>query len=416
MTNSAPEPPENIESPEELQRRRAYLTFDEMVAIIVAFGTIGAILLWSLIDKREGVLNAQWQNKLFPSIGKTEIATQGVDRDADLRLNDRAGRGSLELEAEEEDLTGSLGLNSRTEANVAPGTNTGELVTPPPRRDRQQDRSRFGLVPAPIPLPSTQPGQAARPTIPSQKTPETTTPPPTKPPEATTPPPVTTPTPPPEATTPPPEKATPTTPAPTPTKELVFKDVPENYWAYPFINKLAERQLITGTSADKFEPDKLINRAEMATLIGQAFNLPSTQEVKSFKDVDFSKNLAADINKALGMGFMKGYSPDEFRPLENIPRYQVLVALATGLNLPQVDNSDRVLSKFGDSGNLPQWAKGQVSAATNAGLIVNRPTFPSSELQPNESATRAEVAASIYQALVQSGKLDPINSQYIVKP
>jgi hypothetical protein len=407
MTNSAPEPSENIdsmesmESPEERQRRRAYLTFDEMVAIIVAFGTIGAILLWSLIDKKEGVLNAGWQSSLFSSTANTETTTQGADGTGNLRLNNRVGeQGGLGLEAEGGNLTGS-----RTEANIAPGTTTGELATPSRRRDRKQDRSRFGLLPPLIPKPTTQPGQAVRPTIPSQKTPEATTPPP----EETTP---TTP----EATTPPPAETTPTTPEPPATKELVFKDVPENYWAYPFIDKLAERQLITGTSADGFEPDKLINRAEMATLIGQAFNLPSTQEAKSFKDVDFSKKLAADINKALGMGFMKGYSKDEFRPLENIPRYQVLVALATGLNLPQVDDPDKVLGKFGDSGNIPKWAKGQVAAAAKAGIIVNRPTFPGSELQPNESATRSEVAASIYQALVQSGKLDPINSQYIVKP
>jgi hypothetical protein len=401
MTNSAPEPPENMESPEERQRRRAYLTFDEMVAIIVAFGTIGAILLWSLTNKKEGIVNAGWQSGLFSSTAKTETTIQDADGTGNLRLNNREGdRGALGLEVEDGNLTGS-----RTGTNIAPGTTTGELATPSRRRDRQEDRSRFGFVPPVIPIPSAQPGQAVRPTIPSQKTPEATTPPPTK----------TTPTTP-EATTPPPAETTPTNPEPTATKELVFKDVPENYWAYPFIDKLAERQLIAGTSADGFEPDKPINRAEMATLIGQAFNLPSTQEAKSFKDVDFSKKLAADINKALGMGFMKGYSKDEFRPLENIPRYQVLVALATGLNLPQVNDPDKVLGKFGDSGNIPEWAKGQVAAAANAGIIVNRPTFPGSELQPNESATRSEVAASIYQALVQSGKLDPINSQYIVKP
>ncbi len=200
------------------------------------------------------------------------------------------------------------------------------------------------------------------------------------------------------------------------TKKLIFKDVPESYWAYPFITKLAEKQLIAGTSLNKFEPDKLITRAEMATLIGQAFALPSNQATKNFQDVSSDNALVADINKALGMGFMKGYSQNEFRPLENIPRYQVLVTLASGLNLPQADDSDLVLQQFGDNDNLPQWAKQQVAAATQAGVVVNRPNFSSSQLQPNEPATRAEVAASIYQALVRSGKLEPIDSQYIVKP
>ncbi len=36
-------------------------------------------------------------------------------------------------------------------------------------------------------------------------------------------------------------------------------------------------------------------------------------------------------------------------------------------------------------------------------------------LNPNKEATRAEVAAMVYQALVRTGRLDAIQSEYIVK-
>ncbi len=152
MTNSAPEPQENnIPSPEERQRRRAYLTFDEMVAIIVAFGTIGAILLWSLTNKKEGWLNAQWQNNLF-STGNIETTSKNIDNNTNLQLdNGLRDRDNLELEAANKNLTTSQGVGSRTEAALNPEITSGELSTSPRQRDRQPARSR--LLPAPVPVP-----------------------------------------------------------------------------------------------------------------------------------------------------------------------------------------------------------------------------------------------------------------------
>ena len=154
----------------------------------------------------------------------------------------------------------------------------------------------------------------------------------------------------------------------------------------------------------------------MATLISQAFDQPASQPAKNFTDVPNQNAIAADINKAVETGFMHGYSDKEFRPLENIPRYQVLVTLATGLGLKPSQDASSILGKFNDPDGVPDWAEEQVAAAAEAGLAVNRPGFSSNFLQPNEPATRAEVAAMIHQALVQLKQLKSIDSQYIVKP
>ena len=195
-------------------------------------------------------------------------------------------------------------------------------------------------------------------------------------------------------------------------------DVAPSYWAYPFVKQMSDKQLVAELTEDEdFEPDKLITRASMATLISQAFeDRPSTKSIKKFNDVTNKNAIAADIDKAVSTGFMQGYSDDEFRPLENIPRYQVLVTLATGLGLKPSQDSSAILQKFGDSTNMPDWAKEQVAAAAEAGLIVNRPGVAPNLLSPDASATRAEVAAMIHQALVQTGKLNAIESEYILKP
>jgi hypothetical protein len=44
-------------------------------------------------------------------------------------------------------------------------------------------------------------------------------------------------------------------------------------------------------------------------------------------------------------------------------------------------------------------------------LVVNYPQ--QSQLNPNQTATRADIAAFIYQALVNAGKFEAINSPYV---
>ena len=196
------------------------------------------------------------------------------------------------------------------------------------------------------------------------------------------------------------------------------RDVTAEDWAYPFVKQMSDRGLVSALTGDQnFEPNKLITRASMATLISRAFDTqPETQGIKQFQDVTNRNEIAADIDKAVRLGFMKGYSENTFRPLENIPRYQVLVALATGLDLKPSQDADQILQKLNGSENLPDWAKEQIAAAYEAKLIVNRPEFGKNSLRPNRSATRAEVAAMIHQALVHEGKLKPLESEYILQP
>ena len=126
------------------------------------------------------------------------------------------------------------------------------------------------------------------------------------------------------------------------------------------------------------------------------------------------KSVLGEIISEEQTGFMKGYSEDEFRPVENIPRYQVLVALATGLGLEPSGDPLFILQNFSDRDKIPQWAISQVAAATEAGLAVNRPNFDLQSLRPEEPATRAEVAAMIYQTLQQLGTVEAVDSEYIV--
>ena len=412
MTNPSPPEPQNP-IPERRQRPASGVTFDEMIAIIVAFSTIGAILLWSIgsRDSRfarnfglgNNLLNSD--RTLDTGLGLGNILLRDSDQDPDL---------NSDLELENRRLTAQL----REEAPLALVPPSPELNLSPEAESRAyQFDSGARLVPlaglATAPVIREQLGEEQiieQPEIEAE--PEAVIPEPEI--EAE-----------PEAVVPEPEiEAEPEAVIPEPEIEAepeateMPQDVDTSYWAYPFVKQMRDNSLVPELARNQnFEPDTLITRASMATLISQAFDtLPLTENIKTFQDVSDENAIAEDINQAVRLGFMQGYSQNEFRPLENIPRYQVLVTLATGLGLEPSQDAEQILQQFNDSEGIPDWAKQQVAAATEAGLVVNAPDASPDTLLPEKSATRAEVAAMIHQALVQSGKLQPVESEYIINP
>lgn len=201
---------------------------------------------------------------------------------------------------------------------------------------------------------------------------------------------------------------------PTPAQPINFVDVPQDFWARPFIQALAARGVVSGFAGDYFRPDRPVTRAEFAALLQDAFDQYPGQSATEYKDVSSDFWGVRAIDRATRAGFLTGYPGNIFRPEQQIPRAQVLVALASGLNLVPPSSPTQVLQTYNDAGQIPNYATQQVAAATNAGLVVNYPN--PNLLNPNQNATRAEVAAIIHQALVQAGKVEPIQSQYIVRP
>ena len=190
-----------------------------------------------------------------------------------------------------------------------------------------------------------------------------------------------------------------------------FVDVPQDYWARPYIAALSARRIVNGYAGDYFRPNQTITRAEFAALVQAAFDNQPVPGTTEYKDIPTNFWGIPAINSATRTGFLTGYPGDIFRPIQEIPRVQVLVALASGLNLTPSTSPEQVLQAYGDATEIPNYAREKVAAATNAGLVANYPDR--NLLAPNRDATRAEVTAMIYQALVQNGSLKPIDSPYV---
>ncbi|WP_346290566.1 S-layer homology domain-containing protein [Sphaerothrix gracilis] len=196
---------------------------------------------------------------------------------------------------------------------------------------------------------------------------------------------------------------------------LEFSDVASDYWAEPFIDRLSSRQIISGFTNGTFRPEQPVTRAELAAQLTKAFAMSSSQETINFTDISEDYWAAQSIDQTVKAGFMEGYPDNEFQPEQSIPRVQVLVAIASGLGLTAPEDAESILaSTFSDADAIPEWAVDQIAAATEAGLVVSHPD--ASQLNPNQDASRAEVAAILSQALVYLGELENISSPYVVQP
>ena len=139
---------------------------------------------------------------------------------------------------------------------------------------------------------------------------------------------------------------------------------------------------------------------------------PGGRNLVQFADVPsnyWAHNAIATANQT---GFLSGYPGQIFNPTQNIPRAQVLVALASGLNYSPTKSATTTLTaNFADASSIPTYAQSGIAAATEKRLVVDYPDVKS--LRPNQLASRAEVSAFLCLALTPSGQTSTIPGQYI---
>lgn len=183
----------------------------------------------------------------------------------------------------------------------------------------------------------------------------------------------------------------------------------EGNWAQGFITALVSRGVIQGFPDGSFRPNEPVTRAQFAAIVSKAFPRNASRQAIAFADVPEYYWAKDVIQTAYQTGFLAGYPNNTFLPEQSIPRVQVLVALANGLSLsPKTESSALLDTLYQDAAEIPDFARSPVAAATSNRLVVNYPD--KSLLQPNQIATRADVAAFIYQALASKGEVPQLSA------
>lgn len=182
-------------------------------------------------------------------------------------------------------------------------------------------------------------------------------------------------------------------------KFVIFNDI-EDHWASEVIQKLAVNGIISGFPDGSFRPNAKMTRAEYAALLVKAFNPKQKRLGKNFLDVSLDFWAYKPIQQVYRSEFLTGFPNNTFLPNKDLQRVEIMVSLVSGMGLTQGDET--VLNFYNDRNSIPNWAKQKTAIATATQLVKG---YDDKQLKPLKSATRAEVAVIVYQALIKTKKL-----------
>ncbi len=193
---------------------------------------------------------------------------------------------------------------------------------------------------------------------------------------------------------------------------LAFPDVSDNYWAASQIKILSEKGVIVGYPDGTFKPDANVTRAEFAAMAIRALGQEHTKVAQPvhFTDIDENHWAYQDIQKAVYFDLISNTKADElFRPDDSVSRAESLSVAVNALTTEQISpaKAKEVLErKYIDANTVPEWFLIPAGKAEILGMIVVAPSAQKAALEADRPATRAEVAAILFN-MMEEAKLNP---------
>lgn len=184
--------------------------------------------------------------------------------------------------------------------------------------------------------------------------------------------------------------------------EKTFVDI-QGHEAKREIEALASRGIISGMDADSFAPDATMTRAQFASVIVRALNLPQKQ-ADVFSDVRKGDWFWSVVGTAYYHGLVSGRTETTFDPNGTITRQEAASMVARAAKYCGMDISMEPgaimnqLTLFGDYPSVSNWARESVAFCYKEG-ILNQDDW---NIEPARNITRSEVAEMLYHLLEQS--------------
>lgn len=173
-----------------------------------------------------------------------------------------------------------------------------------------------------------------------------------------------------------------------------FKDVPNSYYAINEISSLVQKGVIKGFADDTFRPEQPVTRAEFATFVARALNLPAADS--NFKDVPKNSSLYDGISRAAKVGIIKGFADGNFKGYVGVSREDMAVMLDRAMKYKGSYPKTSTLS-FQDTKSIGAYAVNSVKKMTAYGIMEDYKG--SKKFSGKTVGTRAETARFIYRTL-----------------
>lgn len=182
--------------------------------------------------------------------------------------------------------------------------------------------------------------------------------------------------------------------------ESPFRDVAAADWFYPEVSTAVRHGLFQGVAADAFAPDETMTRAMLVTVLWRLAGKRAAAAPAPFSDVPAGEYYAGAVAWAAENGIVNGVDAQHFAPEENVTREQLAAILFRYAALRRVDTGTRAaLSAFSDGERVSAYAADALAWASAVRLIRGTQEGTALLLDPQGSATRAQVAAILTRYL-----------------
>lgn len=183
--------------------------------------------------------------------------------------------------------------------------------------------------------------------------------------------------------------------------DFPFTDVALGTWYYQAVEFVYDYGYMDGVSATRFDPDGALSRGMLAKVL---YNVEEEQRdfPTEFSDVPNSAWYADAVNWAAANDIVKGYGKDKFGPEDLVTREQMAAILYRYARYKGYDlSAQAALDGYADAAQVSAYAADAMKWAVGSGLITGT---SGTTLSPAGSATRAQAAvilARFCQTLAQ---------------
>ncbi len=183
---------------------------------------------------------------------------------------------------------------------------------------------------------------------------------------------------------------------------LEFDDLDITRWYHLDTDYVIDKDIFRGTTKNTFTPDGNITRAMMITVLYRAEGEPEVTGEATFLDIDENAYYAKAVVWGQQNGIIKGYSEVEYAPEQDILREQIAAimyryAKYKGYDVSIGENTN--LLSYEDFDEISEYAVASMQWAVGSGMIKGR---TESTLNPEDYATRAEIAAMLHRFIEQN--------------
>ncbi|MEH1829138.1 MAG: S-layer homology domain-containing protein [Nostoc sp.] len=161
------------------------------------------------------------------------------------------------------------------------------------------------------------------------------------------------------------------------------------------IQQVTAAKWMTNFPDGKFYPERLLSRAELASIMVKAFRLDKREAVNKenlvIPDVPRSYWAFNDIQTVLKTDIMKGYRGNEFFPNQKVTRAEALAIFAQAYGVFQFPDEavNEILASHPDEKSIPVWARKAIATVVTEGFLN---TDAQGNISPLKPVTRGDMA------------------------